>query len=286
MAPPVDLDALLALCAGAAEVVRREYRGAAAQQFRAKEDDSPLTRADLASHAHLSTGLLALTPDIPVLSEESEPQTVAGRHQWRRLWLVDPLDGTRDFLERSGEFSINLALIEDGRPGLGLVFEPLAQTACLGVAGVGAWHCRLRQGRWLREPLGVTSRDANGPVRVLASPRHHDAQIQGFLQLLAGRAGGVARRNVGSALKFAMLARGEADCYPRFAPCSEWDVAAGHGVLRALGGDVLSLDGAPLRYNQCDSLRSPHFLAVADRADRLWGELLAVLPGPTDIDGR
>jgi len=274
MLPVSEFDALLTLCAEAAAKVLAEYHGQAAAVFTSKGDDSPLTRADLASHEHLLAGLARLTPDIPVLSEESEPAMFRDRLGWRRLWLVDPLDGTREFLARSGEFTINLALIEDGVPRLGLLFDPLAGTACLGAAGVGAWQCHREDRCWQRQPLTLRGRRSGEPVRVLSSRRHRGSQLERTLALIAAQAGGFERCNRGSALKFAMLARGEADCYPRFAPCSEWDVAAGHALLSAVGGEVLSLSGRPLRYNQRDSLLSPNFLAVADQADPMWAELL------------
>lgn len=290
------LTPLLDLCEEAAAAIRHEYLVAiptavdersgadevtgedlseAVGLLRRKADHSPLTAADLASHQVLARGLADLTPDIPLLSEESPPGEVMHRHSWQRLWLVDPLDGTREFLERSGQFTINVALVEAGRPSLGVIYEPLAREASVGVVGEGAWRVALHDGSWQRTPL-ATRNLPDDEIIVLSSRRHGNDRLAVSLAFLEVR-GRIDRRNSGSALKFSDLAAGAGDVYPRFSACSEWDVAAGDALVTAAGGAVWGLDGEPLLYNARDSLLSPHFVAVGDPGAALWSELLDAL---------
>lgn len=272
--PPHTVDALLTLCAEAGELIAREYHGAHADEYREKSDDSPITRADVASHHCLVDGLRRLLPDIPVLSEESPGDAIAQRRQWQRLWLVDPLDGTREFLQRTGEFTVNLALVENAAPRLGILYLPLEKLAYLGIPGENGWLCG-RQGKgWTRRILTPRCLVAANGVTVVASRRHRNALLDRTLSLLAERSGPIERLNSGSALKFTQLADGRGDFYPRFSPCSEWDVAAGQALLESVGGAVLGLDGRPLRYNARETLLSPHFFAMADASAPLWAELL------------
>jgi len=273
---PLATDALLDLCVAAGDAICSEYASARADEFRAKADASPLTRADMASHRILVEGLERLAPDLPVLSEESKPGAIADRRSWERLWVVDPLDGTREFLARTGEFTINIALVERHRPVLGVLYLPLERAAWLGVPGEGAWRCLPEGDGWARYPVSASPAAREGVV-VLASRRHHNDRLERTIACLEAEAGPVQRRNSGSALKFVQLAAGRGDVYPRFSPCCEWDVAAGQALLEGAGGAVLGLDGEPLRYNARGSLLSPHFIAVADPARPLWRALLAQL---------
>ena len=230
-----------------------------------KADASPLTAADLAAHRLLVEGLERLTPDIPVLSEEAaEDATWNVRCGWQRLWLVDPLDGTREFVKRNGEFSVNLALIEDGVPVFGIVQAP--------VAGV-LWHATRGVGAFRRDGDGEvalhTRRPARAPLRVAASRSHRDARTEAFI----AKMGEVEPIGLGSSLKFCKLAEGGMDVYPRFGPTSEWDTAAGQCVLEAAGGVVIDPKGRPLRYNQRDTLLNGDFLALGD-AELPWREWL------------
>jgi 3'(2'), 5'-bisphosphate nucleotidase len=186
--------------------------------------------------------------------------------------MVDPLDGTREFLERTGEFTINIALIEAQRPVLGLVYEPLVQAANLGIVGEGAWRLQRGVDGWRSAPL-QTRTLASETLVLLASRRHSNSRLDSCLAYLEGTYK-IERRNSGSALKFCDLAAGRGDCYPRFSPCSEWDVAAGDALVTAAGGAVLGLDGQPLRYNARESLLSPHFIAVGDNDAALWQRLI------------
>ena len=267
---------LLELCREAGAVICRHYRAAGAADFQSKEDDSPLTLADTESHALLQAGLEALDASIPLLSEESPAADLAGRRHWPRYWLVDPLDGTKEFLAATGEFTINIALVENHRPVLGVLYLPLEQVAYVGIPGVAAHSYHYRpEGGWTRSALAVRTLEPGRELAVLASRRHRNARLDDCLAWLREHWGPVARRDSGSALKFCVLARGEGDLYPRFSPCSEWDTAAGQAVLEAAGGALLGMDGKPLRYNCSDSLLSPHFLAIADAGHPLWRELLA-----------
>lgn len=267
---------IVALCLEAGDVIVNHYHEPSlAGKLREKDDDSPLTRADIASHELLIKGLADLAPGLPVLSEESDRAAIAGRREWEQFWMVDPLDGTREFLERSGEFTINIALIKGQRAVAGLIYEPLTRQASVGVIGAGAVRYRRDGDSWCVEPL-ATRRLNRNQVVVLSSRRHRNERLHKTLEFLSvGRE--VQRNNSGSALKFAALAAGEGDCYPRFSPCSEWDVAAGDALVTAAGGAVLGLDGNPVLYNSRDTLLAKPFLAVGDRDADVWPQLLEVL---------
>ena len=200
------------------------------------------------------------------------------RRNWSTYWLVDPLDGTKEFLGRTEEFTINIALIQDNVPVLGMLYMPLEQRACVGIPGQGAFSwSRDRAGQWSSAPLAARRLVPGNPMTVLASRRHRNQQLQRCLSWLEANWGELQRENSGSALKFCHLAQGEGDFYPRFSPCSEWDVAAGQAIVEAAGGAVVGLDGLPLRYNCRQSLLSPHFLAIADPGQDLWDKLLKYL---------
>ncbi len=230
---------------------------------REKDDHSPLTAADLAAHRLIVAGLGALTPDWPVLSEESAGIAWAERARWSRYWLVDPLDGTREFVKRNGEFTVNIALIDAQRPILAAVQAPVTGELALAWEGGGA---RLRDARGERRLR--TRRRATSPV--IAGSRSHASSRE--TEMLA-RLGPGLRLALGSSLKFLRIADAEADLYLRLGPTSEWDTAAGQCVLEQAGGAVVDLQGQPLRYNAKESLINPEFLAVGDpQAD--WESLL------------
>lgn len=229
----------------------------------AKADRSPLTAADLAAHRILLAGLRELTPQLPVLSEEAADIPWAERQSWPRLWLVDPLDGTREFVRRNGEFCVCLALIEHGQPLLGVVHAPIRRTTWSAVRGLGAW-CQQDDAAEQALPAHrpVTPLADGTAMRVAVSRSHRDARIHTLLAHLP-RAECLA---MGSAIKFGLLAQGELDLYPRFGPTSEWDTAAGQCLVEAVGGAVLDLHGQPLRYNCRPTLLNPDFIALADPA--------------------
>lgn len=255
-----------------AEAAGRAIMAVYARDFavEAKDDRSPLTEADLASHRLLVAGLEALTPDIPVLSEESAALDPAERRAWPRLWLVDPLDGTREFVKKNGEFCVCIALVEHGVPVLGLVHAPVTGVTWSALAGQGAWR-REVSGEDIEIAARVPSPEAQAGVglRVAASRSHLDPRTAALLERLPE----AERVPMGSALKFGLLAEGRLDLYPRFGPTSEWDTAAGQCLVEAVGGAVLDLEGRALRYNQRDTLLNGDFVAVAD-ARLAWREWL------------
>ena len=225
-----------------------------------KSDQSPVTQADLAAHRVIEAGLAALKPRLPVFSEESEPPPYAERRNWRRYWLVDPLDGTREFVNRNGEFTVNIALIEDGRPRLGLVGAPCLDQLFMGDVANG-WAEKRAGGQ--STPLAGRPMTQQQSLTVVASRSHGNERLERYLDALAQTFPQIERRPMGSSLKLCLLAEGLADLYPRLGPTSEWDIAAADAVLSAAGGAVRQLDGQPLAYNKADVL-NPDFIAVAD----------------------
>lgn len=223
-----------------------------------KDDDSPLTRADLASHEVICRHLAALTPGIPVLSEESPRVSFAERSRWSRYWLVDPLDGTKDFVKRNGEFTVNIALVEDHEVVLGVVWVPVSDVGYLAARGVGA----SRSDPGSTDSVPLVTRPADPARLVVAGSRSHGAdRLESFVKRLPGN---VEVSSCGSSLKLCRVAEGRSDVYPRFGPTSEWDTAAGQCVVEMAGGSVTDLGFRPLRYNTKDSLLNPDFVAVGD----------------------
>ena len=222
-----------------------------------KDDRSPLTAADLASHHIIVEALGALTPDVPVLSEESAGIAWSTRQRWSRYWIVDPLDGTREFVKRNGEFTVNIALIEDHKPVLGIVQQPVGGELAAAWRGGGTWI-----GKPGEKARHVTTRRRASPL-VVAGSRSHASERE--TEMLA-RLGHHAKLPMGSSLKFLRIAAAEADLYVRLGPTSEWDTAAGQCVLEEAGGAVLDLTGEPLRYNTRESLINPDFVAIGDPA--------------------
>jgi 3'(2'), 5'-bisphosphate nucleotidase len=222
-----------------------------------KADNSPLTLADLESQRIIIDTLRELTPDIPVLSEESAQAPWAERRAWRTLWVVDPLDGTREFVKRNGEFTINIALVVDHEPVLGIIAAPATGLLYWGAAGVGAFtHHRGAPDR----PIHVAP--PQNPLRIVGSRSHVSAETTGYLARLAPH----VVTGVGSSLKFCRVAEGQAELYVRYGPTGEWDTAAGQAVLEAAGGHVTRLDGRRLRYNCRDTLLNGDFIAFSDPA--------------------
>ncbi len=230
----------------------------------AKADDSPVTAADLAAHQVLVEGLQALDPSIHVLSEEDANIAQAERATWERWWLVDPLDGTKEFIAGSEEFTVNVALVERGQVVFGVVSMPTNGRCWLGGKDLGAWR---READGTGEAISVRTGPSGGQgVTVVASRRHSSPEQERLLAGLAEAVGELQLANIGSSLKFCLLAEGSADCYPRLAPTSQWDTAAAQGVLEGAGGVVLQLDGQPFSYPPRESLLNPFFLALPANA--------------------
>jgi 3'(2'), 5'-bisphosphate nucleotidase len=243
-----------------------------------KADTSPLTQADLAAHEIIVAGLKAATPDIPIVSEESEPPSYAVRSQWPQYWLVDPLDGTKEFVNRNGEFTVNIALIKDGQAVYGIVGVPVQD--CIYIGDVQAGQARLLK-NGIDQPIkGRRMTTDADEVVVVASRSHGGERLERYLDTLAQNFKNMTRRPVGSSLKLCALACGEADCYPRLGPTSEWDIAAAHAVLRAAGGQVYTFEREMLPYNSKESLLNPEFVAVAD-AQFDWWSILPAQPAQT-----
>ena len=237
------------------EIYRRDF------DVELKDDRTPLTEADRAAHAIIVNGLAGLTDPLPVLSEESAGEDIEDRRQWDRFWLVDPLDGTKEFIKRNGEFTVNIALIEQHKPVLGVVVAPALGTVYAGDTGLGAF-C---EHSGARKPIRVR-RPAASPLRVVGSRSHANPDLAAFLDAL----GPHELKPMGSSLKICLVAAGEADLYPRLGPTSEWDTAAAEAVLISAGGSMMDLTGQPLTYNARESMLNPHFLALGDDiGDRL-----------------
>ena len=226
-----------------------------------KEDESPLTQADLASHRIISAELGRLTPGIPVLSEESADIDFETRSGWNDYWLVDPLDGTKEFVNRNGEFTVNIALIRDHEPVLGVVYVPVTAITYTGIVGSGATRTDPG-GR--PSPISVRLPCAD-PLVVVGSRSHANPALVDHLAAF----GNYELVSMGSSLKFCLVAEGRADFYPRLGPTSEWDTAAAHAVVLAAGGRIVTLEGEPLRYNLKASFLNPEFLVISD-PDRDW----------------
>lgn len=262
---------VIELCRRAGEVILPFWR--AGVEVEVKSDDSPVTAADLAAHELLVAGLKALDPSIHILSEEDANIPLSERSQWQRWWLVDPLDGTKEFIAGSEEFTVNVALIENGRVVFGVVSMPTNNRCYFGGAGLGAWRSDDSQHL---APISVRNEPGAGEAfTVVASRRHSSPEQQKLLAGLSEVVGELQLTNIGSSLKFCLLAEGAADCYPRLAPTSQWDTAAAQGVVEGAGGVVLNLDGTTFEYPARETLLNSYFLALP--AEATWrGALLAL----------
>jgi 3'(2'), 5'-bisphosphate nucleotidase len=250
------LDAVAEIARGAGQRILAVYE----EDFEvhAKDDHSPLTEADLAAHRHIVAQLADIAPDDPVLSEESTDIPWAERAPWHRYWLVDPLDGTREFVKRNGEFTVNIALIVDGAPVLGVVHVPVTGVTYLACVDTGAFR---QDADGTPQPIRTRVPAAAPPV-IAGSRSHAGDSLAAFLE----RLGEHQLVSIGSSLKFCLVAEGKADCYPRFGPTSEWDTAAAQAVVECAGGTVTDLAGERLRYNTKESLLNPEFIVIGDPA--------------------
>lgn len=258
------VEPLVALAEDAGRAILEVY--ATNFDVQSKEDESPLTQADLASNQRIVAGLQLLTPELPIISEELGLPDFEERRGWPRYWLIDPLDGTKEFVNRNGEFTVNIALIDNNRPVLGVVHVPVQERTYVGCEGAGA---TLHDGEKPAAPIHVTT-TSNSPVRVVGSRSHRGASLDAYLE----RLGDHEMVAMGSSLKFCVIAEGGADLYPRLGLTSEWDTAAAQAVVEQAGGRVVTLDGKPMTYNAKSDILNPYFFVIgAD--DRDW---LALLP--------
>jgi 3'(2'), 5'-bisphosphate nucleotidase len=231
-----------------------------------KDDHSPLTEADMAAHDTIMAGLTKLTPQWPVLSEEDAGVSFEQRSLWQRYWLVDPLDGTREFVKRNGDFTVNIALIEQHRPVLGVVCIPVSGVCYFASAAQGAYKQNLHEASM---PIRVRRWDG-GQCTVVGSRSHRGASLDSFLANL----GDYEILSVGSSLKSCLVAEGKADIYPRLGPTSEWDTAAAQCIVEEAGGQITDTQMQPLRYNTKSSLINPHFFVFGD-AQQDWSRFLS-----------
>ncbi|WP_110710437.1 3'(2'),5'-bisphosphate nucleotidase CysQ [Salinicola sp. CR57] len=258
---------LLSGVAAAGERVLEIY----AQDFsvETKADDSPLTQADMAAHRALTALLQRLTPEIPLLSEESDAIPFETRRQWSSYWLIDPLDGTKEFIKKNGEFTLNVALVENGVPRFGIVHAPVLGMTWWGDADSGAFKITPDGER----PIRVRDLPAadDQPWLIVGSRSHGTESFEAFCARLPAH----ERVSMGSSLKLCLVAEGAADLYPRLAPTCEWDTAAAQAVVTAAGGQVLDAETLePLRCNQQESTLNPFFI-VCGQSDSRWRDALS-----------
>lgn len=226
--------------------------------FKQKEDRSPLTEADILSNKIITQSLGKLTPNIPILSEESANIPIINRLNWNEYWLVDPLDGTKEFIKKNGEFTTNIAFIKNNRPIFGIIHAPAINETYWGTKDIGAYFLNgdCKSGT---EKIRTNSSHSS-KIRIITSRSHPNPRLQTILDDLDD----YELFEAGSSLKFCRIASGKADCYPRLGPTSEWDTAAGEAILLSAGGCVLTGEGSPLNYNKEEGYLNPNFIASAD----------------------
>ena len=264
----IDAKKVCDIARQAGDAIMEIYAGDHAVEY--KDDKSPLTAADKASHEVIVAGLQKHFPEIPILSEEGKDIPYEERKDWERFWLVDPLDGTKEFIKRNGEFTVNIALIENQQPLLGVVYVPVQKKLYCGVVGEGAWVEEARGSRPEAQdgqsnnlgprasgliPIQVREADEEQGLTVVMSRSHPSPELEEYLRDIK-----VAEAlPVGSSLKLCVVAEGKADLYPRLGPTMEWDTAAGHAVVLAAGGMVKTPESNELVYNKEDLL-NPYFI--------------------------
>jgi len=255
----IDLNAIVNLSRDAGAAIMSFYRQGATQTW-TKKDDSPLTEADMASHQVIEAGLTLLTPDIPVLSEESDDINWQTRQQWPRYWLVDPLDGTKEFIKQNGEFTVNIALIDNHQPVLAVVYAPALEKMYYASTEQGSYFA---QGESAAVKLTLSEKQPAPAIKVVGSRSHPSPEMADF----------VAQFNqsqivpTGSSLKFCLVAQGLADVYPRLGPTMEWDTGAGQCIAQCAGATVSLFNGEPLDYNRKESLLNPLFIVANPNLD-------------------
>lgn len=261
LAPPEHLlHEIVALARSAGSAIMKIYQSDDINET-SKADDSPLTRADLAAHQVIVEGLSKLTPGYPILSEEGAEIPYSERGKWMRFWLVDPLDGTKEFIKRNGEFTVNIALIEGGKPIMGVVYAPALDVCYFAEHRAGAY---VQRGTSAAQAIHVNASQAGETIKVVASRSHSDARTMALLE----RLGDYECISMGSSLKLCLVAEGVAHFYPRLGPTMEWDTAAAHAVVSEAGGTVCDATRMVLCYNKPD-LHNPQFFVCDAGDDRL-----------------
>jgi len=262
MTDSLDLKSLCDSCVEIAREAGRKILEIYSSEFEIehKDDKSPLTNADMASHHTIIEALSALTPDIPILSEESAKLSFEERSQWAVYWLVDPLDGTREFIKRNGEFTVNIALIDNHKSILGVIHVPVLDIDYFAYAGGAAF--KSEQGG-IAQPISVKNPESNRLV-VAGSRSHGSEEMQKYMENISASYAEVDILSMGSSLKFCLVAEGKADIYPRLGLTSEWDTAAAQCIVEQAGGHVTKTDMSALEYNTKDSLLNPFFFVFGD----------------------
>ena len=267
------LDQVIAISVEAGEAILEVYNASGDIEVDTKADDSPVTAADLAAHKILAPALAKLLDGVPVLSEEGQMPTYAERSQWDRYWIIDPLDGTKEFIRRNGEFTVNVALIENGEPVMGVVHVPVLDITYAGAKSFGA----IKRDASGEKPIHVRTMqpriDNREPIEVVASRSHGAGAVDTLLARIESSLGQTGLKNMGSSLKLCLVAEGAADLYPRLAPTCEWDTAAAQAVVEAAGGVVVDDQFNLLRYNQKEELLNPFFYVIGDQSFS-WKSLL------------
>jgi 3'(2'), 5'-bisphosphate nucleotidase len=258
------LDAIKLIAHDAGEIILTHYHRDT--DFSSKADESPLTAADLESNTFIREALLKLTPEIPIISEETIPESFEDRKDWSMFWLVDPLDGTKEFIKKTGQFTVNIGLISNGKPVLGVIDIPVLKQGYFGADRLGSWFQNLENDTLQRIH---TRQMQTGQIDIVASKDHAGPLVQALSDKLP-QAG---FKSMGSSLKFCIIAAGEADVYLRDVPTMEWDTAAAHAILMEAGGHIFTLDGEPLRYNK-ESLKNPEIISIGSHP-KYWFNLIS-----------
>ncbi len=254
------LPQIIAIAEEAGDAILEIYERNTELDIETKADATPVTEADLLAHQLIVTSLQRLTPEIPILSEESDPVDPQLRLSWPRHWLVDPLDGTKEFIKRNGEFTVNIALIESGKPVLGVVYVPVTRSTYAGVPGFGA----IKQERGGKtQHLKTKAVNPYRKISLVTSRSHIDPRLEQYVDGMK-KIAPITLTPVGSSLKLCLIAEGLADIHIRLGRTCEWDIAAAQAVLEAAGGRVMDFHDDPLAYNQKADVFNPDFLAVAD----------------------
>lgn len=281
------MQALIKIAEAAGQEIMAIYRDESRWQVQKKDDSSPLTAADIASNTVIVSHLEKLTPDIPIISEECDEISFQERRQWTQCWLVDPLDGTKEFIARNDEFSVNIALVKNNQAVLGIIYSPVTGVSYVAAKGEGAYkvennkikNIAIKNGKVENEEVGNGEVDGekmssimatplnSKNVRVVTSRRHKGRRDETFIAETQKKFESVNVVPAGSAFKICRIAEGGADVYPRFGHTMEWDTAAGQIIVEEAGGAIVDKKGRPFRYNQRETLRNDSFMVVGGQLD-------------------
>ena len=227
-----------------------------------KDDESPLTKADLASHKIITDSIKKITPDIPILSEEEFIDWKI-RKKWKKYWLIDPLDGTKEFIKKNDEFTVNIALIENNRPILGVIYTPALNELFYSIKNFGSYKILTKKKlNTLKEAKRISiNKKKSNKIKIVGSRSHSNPILDKWVNKNFNEFDILQK---GSSLKFCLIAEGSADIYPRFGPTSEWDIAAGHIILEEAGGKLKSIDNKEILYNEKENILNPDFFAYGN----------------------